>query len=85
MNAVSLGHLLFPAQGFRGCESYLQTLKFQALKYLLAVGRAPNIAGLNLEAASVRVEKDRIPTDAVLRTSAPHIYACACQLRRIIV
>ena len=43
---------------------------------LVAVGRAPNIEGLNLEAAGVRVEPDHIPTDGALRTSAPHIYAC---------
>lgn len=45
-------------------------------RILLAVGRAPNIEGLNLEATGVRVEKDRIPTDGALRTSTPHIYAC---------
>lgn len=43
---------------------------------LFAVGRAPNIDGLNLESAGVRVEKDHIPTDDALRTSAKHIYAC---------
>ena len=43
---------------------------------LIGVGRAPNIDGLNLEKAGVRVATDGIPTDAALRTSAPHIYAC---------
>jgi pyruvate/2-oxoglutarate dehydrogenase complex dihydrolipoamide dehydrogenase (E3) component len=52
------------------------TVEVRCDAILLAVGRAPNIEGLNLEAAGVRVEKDRIPTDAALRTSASHIYAC---------
>jgi len=43
---------------------------------LIAVGRAPNIEGLNLEAAGVHCEADRIPTDSALRTSSPNIYAC---------
>ena len=40
------------------------------------MGRAPNVAGLNLAAAGVTVGPQGIPVDADLRTSAPHIYAC---------
>ena len=43
---------------------------------LIAVGRAPNVTGLELERAGVRVAEDRVPTDSALRTTAPHIYAC---------
>ena len=56
-------------QGAETCEVHCDEI-------LIATGRAPNIDGLNLEAAGVRVEKDRIPTDQAFRTSAPHIYAC---------
>ncbi len=53
-----------------------ETSEIRCAEILIGVGRAPNIDGLNLEVAGVRVEKDRIPTDDALRTSAPHIYAC---------
>jgi pyruvate/2-oxoglutarate dehydrogenase complex dihydrolipoamide dehydrogenase (E3) component len=39
------------------------------------LGRTPNIASLNLEAAGVQVEYQRIVTDARMQTTAPHIYA----------
>ena len=42
---------------------------------LVATGRRPNVEGLNLEAASVRYDKQRILTDEYLRTSARHIFA----------
>ena len=42
---------------------------------LLATGRRPFLAGLNLEAAGVAVEGHRIPVDADQRTNVPHIYA----------
>lgn len=42
---------------------------------LVSTGRRPNIEGLNLEAAGVKYDKQRIFTDAYLRTSAPHIFA----------
>lgn len=42
---------------------------------LVALGRRPNIEGLNLEAAGVEV-RDGVPVvDRYLRTSAPHIFA----------
>ncbi len=43
---------------------------------LVAVGRAPNVEGMGLEAAGVRFSpKDGIPVDAYLRTSRKHILA----------
>jgi pyruvate/2-oxoglutarate dehydrogenase complex dihydrolipoamide dehydrogenase (E3) component len=47
----------------------------EADEILLALGREPNLAGLNLNAAGIRVEQGRIPTDAQARTTAPNIYA----------
>ncbi|MFN9989850.1 MAG: glutathione-disulfide reductase [Cyanobacteriota bacterium] len=42
---------------------------------LLATGRRPFLKGLNLEAAGVALEGDRIPVDANQSTNVPHIYA----------
>src|SRR5690349_5081201 len=42
---------------------------------LVATGRRPNVEGLNLEAAGVKYDKQRIFTDNYLRTSARHIFA----------
>ena len=43
---------------------------------LVAVGRTPNVEGLDLEKAGVRYSKKGIEVDPYLRTSAKHIYAC---------
>lgn len=43
---------------------------------LAAVGRAPNVNGLDLEKAGAAYDKKGIKVDATLRTSAKHIYAC---------
>jgi pyruvate/2-oxoglutarate dehydrogenase complex dihydrolipoamide dehydrogenase (E3) component len=43
---------------------------------LAALGRAPNVAGLALEKAGVEYGAGGIPTDARLRTSQKHIFAC---------
>jgi pyruvate/2-oxoglutarate dehydrogenase complex dihydrolipoamide dehydrogenase (E3) component len=40
-----------------------------------ALGRRPNIDGLGLEAADVRVEDHRVCVDDEMRTSQPHIFA----------
>jgi pyruvate/2-oxoglutarate dehydrogenase complex dihydrolipoamide dehydrogenase (E3) component len=48
---------------------------FEAEEVLFAIGRAPNIEGLGLEAAGVRIEKKGIPVDARMRTNVPHIFA----------
>ncbi|TMJ02377.1 MAG: glutathione-disulfide reductase [Alphaproteobacteria bacterium] len=43
---------------------------------MFATGRRPNIAGLGLEAAGVRLnDKGAVEVDAYSRTSVPHIYA----------
>jgi pyruvate/2-oxoglutarate dehydrogenase complex dihydrolipoamide dehydrogenase (E3) component len=42
---------------------------------LVAAGRAPNVEGLGLEAASVRYQKQGVTVDDCLRTSNPNIYA----------
>ncbi|MGH7518502.1 MAG: mercuric reductase [Gemmatimonadales bacterium] len=42
---------------------------------LVAVGRAPNVEGLGLEAAGVRYDKRGVTVDDRLRTSNPRIYA----------
>jgi pyruvate/2-oxoglutarate dehydrogenase complex dihydrolipoamide dehydrogenase (E3) component len=43
---------------------------------LLAVGRAPNVEGLGLEAAGVRYGKRGVEVDDHLRTSNKNVYAC---------
>ncbi|NOZ61370.1 MAG: FAD-dependent oxidoreductase [Calditrichaeota bacterium] len=43
---------------------------------LIAVGRRPNVDGLNLENAGVEFDRKGIKTDATLRTTAKNIYAC---------
>ena len=50
--------------------------EFVCDEIFVAVGRAPNVAGLNLEAAGVEYDGNRVKTDATLRTTAPHIHAC---------
>jgi pyruvate/2-oxoglutarate dehydrogenase complex dihydrolipoamide dehydrogenase (E3) component len=49
--------------------------ELQAEEILVATGRRPNIEGLNLEAAGVKYDAQRILTDQYLRTSARHIFA----------
>jgi len=45
-------------------------------KVMFATGRRPNVAGLGLEAAGVRLnDKGAIEVDQFSRTSVPHIYA----------
>ena len=43
---------------------------------LVSIGRRPYTEGLNIEAAGIALdERGRIPTDKLLRTRAPHVYA----------
>ena len=42
---------------------------------LLALGRRPNIDGLNVEAAQVTVQQGTVVVDDAMRTSQPHVYA----------
>lgn len=43
---------------------------------LVAVGRKPNVEGLDLEKAGVQYGPKGVMTDAYLRTTAPNIFAC---------
>ena len=47
-----------------------------AEKILVAVGRGPNISGLDLEKAGVKYNSKSIEVDSTLKTSAPNIYGC---------
>jgi glutathione reductase (NADPH) len=62
-----------------GEEKHLALSDLEVLEVDLvffATGRVPNVAGLGLEAAGVKIGKDgAIAVDEELRTSAPHIYA----------
>ena len=42
---------------------------------LMAVGRAPRVEGLNLEAAGVEFSPRGIKVDDMMRTNVPHVYA----------
>lgn len=48
----------------------------KAQKVLVAAGRAPNTAGLDLEKAGVNYSQAGIAVDAFLKTSAGNIYGC---------
>jgi len=48
----------------------------KAEKVLVAVGRAANVGGLDLEKAQVKYSNKGIEVDRTLRTSAKNIYAC---------
>jgi pyruvate/2-oxoglutarate dehydrogenase complex dihydrolipoamide dehydrogenase (E3) component len=53
-----------------------RTSVLRAAALLVAVGRTPNVEGLDLEAAGVEYSKQGIRTDRSLRTTASNIYAC---------
>ena len=50
-------------------------VRLEADEILLALGRKPNVADLNLEAANVRYSEEGIEVDDYLRTSMPNILA----------
>lgn len=52
-----------------------QVAKIESEKVLMAVGRAPDTEGLNVDAASIAVEKGAIVTDDTLKTNIDNIYA----------
>ncbi|RMG65178.1 MAG: mercuric reductase [Calditrichaeota bacterium] len=52
-----------------------QRKTIQANALLVAVGRRPNVAGLDLEKAGVAYSARGIQTDQTLKTTAPNIYA----------
>jgi pyruvate/2-oxoglutarate dehydrogenase complex dihydrolipoamide dehydrogenase (E3) component len=53
-----------------------QEKEFVAQELLVAAGRVPNLAGLNLEKAGVEHDKKGIKVDAKLKTTAKNIWAC---------
>jgi pyruvate/2-oxoglutarate dehydrogenase complex dihydrolipoamide dehydrogenase (E3) component len=54
-----------------------QPTELQAGRVFVALGREPNVSGLDLDRAGVAFDPVRgIRTNAHLQTSAPHIYAC---------
>jgi len=52
-----------------------KTLTVEADEILIALGRSPNVEGLNLKAAGVVYEKKGVKTDEYLQTTASNIYA----------
>jgi len=52
-----------------------EKVRVQAEQVLYALGRRPNIGSLGLENTGVRMEYERIVTDAHMQTNVPHIYA----------
>jgi pyruvate/2-oxoglutarate dehydrogenase complex dihydrolipoamide dehydrogenase (E3) component len=56
-------------------ESDGKTFEIEGDEILAAVGRQPNINGLDLEKAGVEYEKSRIKTNDYLQTSQKHIFA----------
>ena len=52
-----------------------QTLTVPYDQLLVGVGRAPNVEGLNLEAAGVQYEKQGVKVNDLLQTTNPRIYA----------
>ena len=52
-----------------------QKVLVHAEEVFFGLGRRPNLAGLGLERIGVRLDCERIVTDANMRTSVPHIFA----------
>ena len=52
-----------------------KTTDLHTEEILVSTGRRPNVEGLNLEAAGVKYDAQRIFTDRYLRTSSKHIFA----------
>ncbi|MDQ3374507.1 MAG: mercuric reductase [Acidobacteriota bacterium] len=56
-------------------ESNGKTFEIEADEILVAVGRQPNVNGLDLEKAGVEFDEKQIKTNGYLQTSAKHIFA----------
>lgn len=52
-----------------------KSVRVEAEDIFNALGRSPNTAGLNLEAAGVATERGRITADLQMRSSAPTVFA----------
>ncbi len=57
------------------CEANGKTFEIESDEILVAVGRQPNIDGLDLEKAGVEFDKKQIKTDDFLQTSNKNIFA----------
>ncbi len=57
------------------CEADGRTFEIEADEILAAVGRQPNLDGLDLEKAGVEFDKKQIKTNDYLQTSRKHIFA----------
>ena len=57
-------------------ESHGQSCNLAVDRLLVAVGRAPNVEGLNLEAVGVRNDRNGVKVDDSLRTANRRIFAC---------
>ncbi|MFK7777736.1 MAG: mercuric reductase, partial [Gimesia sp.] len=69
---------LSPAEGDKVCISVAQngeTSNTIVDQLLVAVGRAPNIDGLNLEAVNVKYDRAGVEVNDYLQTSNPRIFA----------
>ena len=62
-------------EGFVTYNKKDQAYNIECDKVLMAVGRTPNTADLNLEAASIAYNRKGIEVDDNMQTSIPHIYA----------
>jgi len=60
-----------------------QTRELRAHEILVATGRHPAIAGLDLDRAGVASTAREVPVDAYLRTNVPHIYAAGDVVGRV--
>lgn len=63
------------AEGFVTYKKKDQKYNVECDKVLMAVGRTPNTAGLNLEAAGIAYSRKGIDVDNNMQTSVPQIYA----------
>ena len=62
-------------EGFVTYKKKDQEYNVECDKVLMAVGRTPNTADLNLEAAGIAYNRKGIEVDDNMQTSVPHIYA----------
>jgi pyruvate/2-oxoglutarate dehydrogenase complex dihydrolipoamide dehydrogenase (E3) component len=58
------------------CERNGQELAIRSDEILVAVGRTPNVEGMNLEAAGVEYNRKGIVVNEKLQTTAKNIWAC---------
>ncbi len=79
MDLYTQTKILRAEKGSEGSAIYFQhegkEKQVRAQIILQALGRRPNIDGLQLESAGVEVQKGRIPVDAKMKTNQPHIFA----------